>query len=240
MQLSSRITALCVASVLALGLAGCDDDEPSEGPQPNGVEDLKAAEIVKRSLEATKEVSDLTYAGRVTFAFETGTQRVRGTTTATEDGACEVVLSSKEVGRMTVRLVGRTSYVKGDDKILAEQFGAGPDDLEVLRGKWLSGAISAEDAKECSLAQYSTGSVDKGSCRKGKEGDVDGAPTITLKCEEDGRPTTMHVATTGDPLVLRVTGLDEDGPFELTLTGHDEGTTVVAPPKRDVIDTTVG
>lgn len=226
--------------MLALGLAGCGDDDKdsSDEPEPNGVEELKPAAAIKESVSASRNLSDVTYAGNIGFDFETGVKRVRARITVTRSGNCEAVMQSKAAGKTTIRLVGRTSYLRGDVKAWTGGFGAPEENARILSGKWISSPVDAEAAADCSIKELSAAAADKGSCTKGKEGEVDGTATIALKCTDDGDPGTMHIATVGEPLVLRFVGSDDGGPFDYRLVDHDTGVTIKAPPKKDVIDGT--
>lgn len=103
----------------------------------------------------------------------------------------------------------------------------------------MSRAVEADDRDDCSIAEFSAITADPGSCSKGKAGEVDDTPTVAFRCKDkdSGERATLHIATVGEPLVLRVEGVDdEDGPYNLRLVDHDTDAVVKTPPKKDVVD----
>jgi hypothetical protein len=237
--LSMRTAGRSLAAlVLAFGLSGCSDGESSDKPEPNGIEDLKAAAAIKESARASRGLADVTYEGKGGFRFETGLTRVHVKALVTKKGACEMVMTSKQTGRMTVRLVGGTSYLRGDFKTWTAGFGAPEVDARLLSGKWFSAPVTADSAEDCSIREFSAQTADPASCTKGKAGEVDGTPTLAFRCddEDSGDAATLHVATVDDPLVLRIVGRDKDGPFDMRLVDRDTGVSIKAPPEKQVID----
>lgn len=234
MRKAGRLPA---ALAVALSLVGCSEGA-SDKPEPNGIEDLKAAAAIKQSAKASRGLRDAVYEGTGGFRFETGLTRVHVRALVTKKGACEMVMTSKKTGRMTVRLVGATSYVRGDVKTWTAGFGVPQANARLLSGKWFSAPVTKSDAEDCSIREFSAQTADPASCRKGKAGEVNGTPTLAFRCddEDSGDAATLHVSTVEDPLVLRIVGKDKDGAFDTRLVNHDTGVTIKAPPKKQIID----
>lgn len=239
----TRVTRRCaIVVVVAFGLNGCgadDDEKLSTSPElkPNGIEDLEPAAAIREAADATRYVRDLTLEGTGPFPFEDGPIQARVRILVTKMGDCEVAMRSKRIGTITTRQIGQTSYLRAGVDGWTVGFGAPAGVARLFAGKWIS-RPSGDGHPACSIHELSAQSIDPDTCTGGDAGEVDGTPTLAFACEESGDPVTVEIATVGDPLAYRLSGADEDGPFDLRLVDHDSGEQIPVPPRRSVIDGT--
>lgn len=77
-------------------------------------------------------------------------------------------------------------------------------------------------------------------CEAGKERTIDETSTLAFTCFTVAGVVTLRVATTGKPLILRLTGSNQLGPFELNLVERETGEPVKAPHPNAVLGSPVG
>jgi hypothetical protein len=119
-------------------------------------------------------------------------------------------------GRMTVLVVGGTTYVQGDAKALHNDLGAPSQDASQLAGHWLSippgnqlyGPVSdavtlASDFQQARL---------KGPLKEGRQMRIDGRTTVPITGTFSGTPNheritaTIYVSTGSQPLPIEYRG----------------------------------
>jgi hypothetical protein len=233
-----RLGAVVTWLVLAGSLAACGEEEPAhhDAAPANGIADLAPAAALRQAFRATRGLDVVTYAGSGSFAYPTGVKPVTGRFTFTSSGACELVGRSEEMGHTTLRMVGDHEYLHADATALSAGFGVDEGHAKEIQAAWFAGPRKAADARACSLDQVVQLSLDTRKCNDLGVGQVDGTPTAVLSCPGPTTPVTFYVSTVGDPLVVRVTGTDADGAYDLRLVGSGTGRTVRAPRGPSVVD----
>jgi hypothetical protein len=221
--------------VAAISLTGCSSSSntPSASgsasapasTNDNGVSQKSAADILKATQAAAAGQSSVHAAG-VSPKFSMDLDLAKG------QGASGTIT----IGTQKAQLVADSKdiYIKGSaDFWKGSGGGAG---AALLGDKWIKISLSSTTGKNfdtvSSFASLVTGSLKSSSAlTKGPTGDVAGQPAISLT---DATKGALWVATTGEPLPLKVTS-DSNGS---TLTYSNWGAPVVikVPTGSDVID----
>ncbi|WP_455357336.1 hypothetical protein [Streptomyces sp. SYSU K217416] len=242
--LVGRAAVACTAVLAVAGLTGGRTQQ-----DPNGVEDLPAAEIAEKGVDATKGADSLRIKGGIR-SDEDGTRTdTRVDLALNKKGDCEGTVG---IDGATAEIVksGKATYLKGDSAFWKEAAaqddgsdGAAGDMLaELLKGRWLKVPAGAEGtgdlAEVCDLDSLlkNMDADDTDGVTKGKAAEVDGKPAITLTEKEDGGTTTVYVATEDEPYILKVTKAGGDEPGEMTLTDYNKPVKPKAPPADEVVD----
>ena len=230
------VAALVVAAVLA----GCGDSDKGEdvesGPAPaksNGIAEMPPAKIVRTGLEANRAAKDLVDSGQLSYYFPVGVRAFEATITATARD-CVEELASDRLGKLTTRVVKGTVYSRGSAKAMSEVLELPVSYVELIGNRWLIG--DRDDLPACSREGLINDDLDITSCQPGGDDEVEGTPTVVARCMKSGIELRIHVATTGEPLIMRMEELGPSGD-SLTLVDANSGVRITAPPKRDVIDT---
>lgn len=233
-----RLGALSVAAALTLSLTCCSDMRAGRMPaggEPNGIEDLQPGQILLRASEAMADLSDVTFEGQGPVDLGGGLELVTMRVLVTRAGTCETEIRSETNGRFTVRLVGRTQYLRGDVRSLVNLADVDGSRAREVAGKWLAQPAPEQYADGCDLAAAVPMPQDSGYCETGSAGEVGGVPTVELRCQPTIDLTVLHISTVGDPLVLRIAGTTMQGTFDLRMTDHGSGVKVTEPPPAQVI-----
>jgi hypothetical protein len=238
-------TALSLALVAGCGTSGDDDNdagatttegsgssttEASKGD--NGVADLSADEILKKSREALRSAGSVHVEGEVTEDEEglginlsisekgsTGTLKVSGNTV-------DLVVTSETV------------YMKGDESFYSSLGTGGPTAAKLLAGKWLS--VDADSPQGKSFAQigdfdaFVDDFLDPGEVAKGEAGTVGGSAAIALEDNDKDDPAQLWVATEGEPYPLQINPKSSDSE-KITLSAFGEDVDVTPPPSDEVV-----
>jgi hypothetical protein len=230
------VAALATASML---LTGCtsDGDEPKPGAAApaqadNGVAALTADEILAKAKEAVSKAGSYQISGSNTSEGTTVTMDYK--------------FSGKDlIGKMSmgegadvdVLAVGGKQYMKPSETFWAMM--VGPEQAKTMAaataGKWV--AIPAGDSSSSFLAAADTDELLKptGTLAKGEAVQVDGKPAITLTDSGDAE-STLFVATTGEPYVLKV-GKAATGEG-IVFAGFGQKFEITAPTADQVIEQT--
>lgn len=228
------------ALVLAVGTtAGCGGGgaSPTGEPASNGIAEMEPAEVLSTALEANDALDDVVYTGRM-GVFLGAVSHAFDTRIAVSGDACSVEFTSSADGAISVLIVDGSLYVRGDDQALTEVFELKPSEIDFVDGRWMAGdgEPTSELTDLCAPAPVISTEIDETTCLPGGEEDVDGTPTVGVRCRRVTTEQTIYVAASGDPLVLRMEGQTIAGHYELTLEDSDTGSTITAPPDDEVID----
>lgn len=251
--------ALCTVTVTAaaLALAGCgpttssdskdagkdksNDKKVTAQKSPEPFADLSGPDIVNKAMVATRGVTSLDIKadmqdatdGHMVFDLALNTH-----------GNCTGSFQMLG-GSATMTKVGKTLYMKFDEKLLrAQAKGASKADQDatvaMMAGRWVKTNASTSDFKDFSdlcdldslLKQFSG---DDTVARKKGPSTVAGQPAFTLT-EKDGKSSyAVDVATEGKPYLLRMvsTGADTG---TVSLSDFDKPVKATAPADKDVVD----
>jgi hypothetical protein len=242
MGIRLRRRAPLVVAVLVVLLGGCGDGDDGNKvdsadkrkPEPNGVAEMSPPQVLRAALKANRTVKDLTYTGKLLYYFPIGNRAFEARITATEHD-CEMVLTSDTMGKLTSRIVKDTIYHRGSETAMAEVLEYPVSDVALIGRRWLSRPLG--DRLACTRVGIVTDEVGIDTCQQGGEGEIDGTPTVTVRCMRGAVEMRIHVAATGKPLIIRMEDTAVSGDI-LTLVDVDSGVRIATPPKRDVIDTT--
>ncbi|WP_141579381.1 hypothetical protein [Actinomadura sp. WMMA1423] len=207
---------------------------PSAAPTPasaipNGVEKLKAAEILRRARKATASAKSLRMRGRIQEDGEKYRLDFRFAGKAKATGTFKMGAQSVQITR-----IGKDLYLKGDDAFWKSIGGKAA--VQLLSGKQLKTTTKNPDFKDIdpvtdpsALLAEAVKSV--GSWKKGVPGTVGGVPTVTLVGSSGEK---VHVATRGEPYVLLLDGGDPADKIEYL--DYDEPVDIPRPPAKTIVD----
>jgi hypothetical protein len=158
---------------------------------------------------------------------------------------CTGTSSTTGVGSMDVIRTSAGTWAKPDAaawQSMAGQVGAagsGAAVAEVFKGRWVTGGETDPDVmgatSMCDMfAGFFDGFSQSGNPTMGSASTVRGIPAIGLQVTDDSGPSTLYVATQGQPYLLRVQS-DGDG-SSIDIDGFDKSLNIQAPPADQVID----
>lgn len=236
MSVRARCAAILVLALVG-SLSACGGEEPvhHDAPAANGIADLQPAAALRRAFRATRHLDAVVYAGSGSYEYPTGVKPVNGRFTFTASGSCAFVGRSDEMGRVTLRLVGKHEYLHADATALTAGFGVDGARAKDIQAAWFAGPATKGDAQVCSLDEIVKLSADTRKCNAMGVGQVDGTPVSIISCPGPTTPITFYLATVGAPLVVRVTGTDAEGAYDLRLVSS-ESRRVHVPRGPSVVD----
>jgi len=212
-----RKSVVAAALVSALGvtaLSAC-------GSEDSGLAGKSAEEIQDETVDAMRSAKSMTLDFK-----QTGTQQIAAKMSLTKGGECTGSIGLDGANAEVLRVDGMT-YMKPDTKFWEQNAGS-PEQAQLIAAtvgdRWVEAGGGQDDfASFCDLDTLLKGlDEDKGdkndNTEKGDEGEVRGTPTITLITKDDGETTTVHIATEGEPYILKmeIEGGDEPGSAEFT------------------------
>ncbi|RDG36887.1 hypothetical protein DVH02_17605 [Streptomyces corynorhini] len=250
------LTALCTAAVLGLSACGTTGQNSAEnstaaGSAPGGkgsakpvpYADLSGPAIAEKAGKATRAASSVTVNADTRDAdghtvFEMAISRT---------GDCAGTLSLNDQGKATISKVGAALYLKYDEAFLRAQGEEDADSTKeqidavvaMLADRWIKTDPKDPDAEDftsfCDLDELLGDLSDDTVARKGKIGEVNGQQAIALT-EADGKDTyTLHVATEGEPYLLKLTGTGDE-PFTMTFKDFGKPVPAKVPADKDIVD----
>jgi hypothetical protein len=208
------VAMLCAAALSACGgseepatttsagtTAAADTTATTASAPDNGFAAQNARQILAAATTAAQQASSVQVVGDIDdTSFDLSFVRDEGS------------VGSVTVGDTSFEIVasGERFFMRGDDAFYAE---IGGDSLaELIGDRWLAGPV--DDPQFSGIAPLAN--VDRlleesldpsGTITKGEETTVDGQPAIELVSDEG----TLDVATTGQPLPLRITAPEDRG-----------------------------
>jgi hypothetical protein len=221
----SVVAAALVSALSVTVLSAC-------GSEDDGLAAKSAEEIQDETVEAMRSAKSMT----LDFQ-QTGAQQTSMNLSLTKSGECKGSIGLEGANAEVVRVDG-TSYMKPDTKFW-EQSAGSPEQAQLIEAtvgdRWVEAGTGQDDfASFCDLDTVLKGlDEDKGdkkdNTEKGDESEVRGTPTITLISKEDGETTTVHIATEGEPYILRMEIEGGDEPGEAEFSEFNETVDVQAP-----------
>lgn len=223
-----RIAGTAMAVVLALGSAGCGDDEPA-GPKSNGVREMEPAAALEAATKALAGLDDVTFGGTTTVTGKTGVLKGTGELVVRSDDTCQSTFRSKKLGRLVTRTVGKRVYVFADPGIMRGPLAYDAAKVASLKGRWQVAARPAD--RTCDLAELLPKPDRYATFEDAGTAELDGTPVRRFSGEDDdGSPMTVAIATEGDPLPLEIS-TKRGGASRFTLVARDSDVAIKAPPK---------
>ncbi|GAB2604357.1 lipoprotein [Paractinoplanes abujensis] len=236
-RLVGALAGLTTAALLATGCAGQKDEgatfeEPAAAPKGNGVEALEGAQILEKAKAALAQSKSFhlkgsmkAEEGKIGLDFKVAGEEVLGT-------------MSLDGPRVKLLAVDGKKYIKPDAAFWKMTGGEqGPAVAQLIGDRWV--LVKASDKSfESMFTITDIGELldADGPVTKGATKDIDGKPAIGLTdggADSDG---TLYVATTGEPLPLKLEG---PTPADGALTFSEYGETfadIKAPAAADVVD----
>jgi hypothetical protein len=237
------LAGLVIALGLASSLGACSDDpveaepRPAPGPATNRIPDLKPAKAVQRARKATSRLSGAQYDG--TLAFPAGDHEyvvMEGSWRTARNDNCAMSGKATGFGTMSARIIGEDTYLRANRNFLMRMIGMDESRAKLFHNNWVAGSTSEETRSLCDSRVFLGGPLVPRGCQAGQEKTVQDVPTLGFTCSGRRHALTLYVATTGKPVIMRLTGTNDEGPFELTLAARGTGVTVKAPNPKAVLD----
>ncbi|AKH84671.1 hypothetical protein AA958_23450 [Streptomyces sp. CNQ-509] len=229
-----RKSVVAAALVSALGvtvLSAC-------GSEDSGLAGKSPEEIKDETVAAMRSAKSMTLDFQQTGAAGTAMKL-----SVTKGGECTGSVTTQGA-TAEIRRAGGTSYMKPDTKFWEQNAGS-PEQAQLIEAtvgdRWVEMGAGQDDfASFCDLDTIlkdmddeDKGDGDKGgrkdTTEKGDEGEVRGTPTITLIAKEDGETTRVHIATEGEPYILKMEMEDGDQPGTAEFSEFNEKVDVTAP-----------
>ncbi|TQK73269.1 hypothetical protein FBY23_5098 [Nocardioides sp. SLBN-35] len=228
---------------LAGGLAACSDDaaeaesRSAPGPARNRIPDLKPAKALQRARKATRKLSDAQYAG--TLAIPAGEHEyvvMDGTWHVARNGNCTMDGKAAGFGKLSARIIGEKTYLRANRNFLMRLIGLDETTAKLFHNDWVGGPSSDATLPFCDGRVFLGGQRLPSRCQAGKHKTIEKAPTLAFTCAGGRHALTVYVAITGKPVIMRLTGTNDQGPFELTMVAHDTGVPVKPPKPKAVVN----
>ncbi|MEO3763112.1 hypothetical protein [Streptomyces sp. B8F3] len=224
-----RKSVVAAALVSALGvtaLSAC-------GSEDSGLASKSAEEIKDETATAMRSAKSMTLDFQQTGAAATAMKL-----SVTKGGECAGTVTTQGA-TAEIRRVDGTSYMKPDTKFWEQNAGS-PEQAQLIEAtvgdRWVEMGAGQDDfASFCDLDTVlkDMDDEDKGdkkdNTEKGDEGEVRGTPTITLIAKEDGETTRVHIATEGEPYILKMEMEGGDEPGTAEFSEFNEKVDVTAP-----------
>ncbi|MFI6942305.1 hypothetical protein ACIBI4_23785 [Streptomyces sp. NPDC050418] len=224
------------ATLFAGGFAG-----PAAAADDNGVAELDAEQILRRSVAAFKTAESV----HIEIDDEAATTGARETELSVDrQGNCtgDMKLPDDGGGFEFLVLADRTAWIKPDDKLLeslasdaGSSASAVPDDL---KGKYIKRNLNSSPELAslkvlCNLGTLqSLAGTQITDPVKGDQSEVDDTKVIAVKGTVRGQEHTLYVATEGKPYPVK--SESADGKMSAELSDFDELVTVTPPPADEV------
>ncbi|MFJ3900971.1 hypothetical protein [Streptomyces sp. NPDC090025] len=249
--------ALAVTTALLLGAAPAATAATAatpavevSAPTPDPFRNLTADQIADRAVTATQSATSVRMAGRVV----SGGQPLDVDFSVDDHKQCTGTIRL-EGGAAELRQTGGVTYMKGDQAFwrasMTSQGLPAPQveaTIELLKGRWLKitpGQAGSSDLSDvCDLkallADLGRDSADRTGLVRGPDSAVNGTPVATvIKHKPGGETTTVSVAETGKPYILKTVKTGGEQAGSVTLSDYDKPVTVVVPPADETVDLSV-
>lgn len=219
--------ALAITALLTVSACGSSGAATSTEAAGNGVADKSADEILKAAQDAAKAQTSVHMVGTVTQ--DSGDMTIDMQVEKGGKATGTIVMAGATLEIITT---GTTVYVKGDKAFWDSQAGEGA--YELIGDKWVSSTSDADLASFKDFTDFTTAVTQmltpSGTVTKTEPSTVDGQAVIGLK---DGDKGTLWIATTGDPLPVKIDGGTEGG---VAFTDWGKPVKVAEPAAADILD----
>ncbi|MFF3640177.1 hypothetical protein [Streptomyces sp. NPDC002564] len=215
------VAVTCAAAVI--GVAGCSSDgdkDPFDG--------LSADKIADKASKASKDAGSFTMKGKM----KQGGQANDLEFAVAESGDCKGTMGSQKKGVAQFLSVGKTSYVKADDKFWEGQ--GGSSTAELLKGRWVKSPNKSGDSV-CNPDDMFKSDKLK-NLKREDDAEVDGKKAAVLTQKKGKETTTFYVAMEGKPYFLKVVNKGSEDPGSIVFSGYGKPVDVKEPPAKEVVD----
>ncbi|GGO34130.1 MULTISPECIES: hypothetical protein [Streptomyces] len=216
------VAAACAAVVI--GVTGCSGDD---GGDKDPFEGMSADKIAKKASKTSKNAGSFTMKSQVK---EDGGQAT-GEFSVVKGGDCKATIDSRKSGHSEIVTVGKSSYMKADEKYWKTAVGATLAGR--VKGRWVKSEPS-QGQSSCALGNMFESKKFKGLKRE-KDAQVDGKKAAVLVKKKGDETTTFYVAMEGKPYFVKVAN-DGDEKGTATFSGYGEPVDVKAPAPGEVVD----
>ncbi|WP_055702797.1 MULTISPECIES: hypothetical protein [Streptomyces] len=215
------VAAACAAAVI--GVTGCSSDGGDKDP----FDGMSADKIADKASKASKDAGSFTMKGQMKKAGETSNIEFA----VAESGDCKGTMGSPKTGTAQFLSIGKSSYVKADDKFWEGQGGGAT--AELVKGRW----VKSDTEKDGVCNRDDMFKSDKlKNLKRGDDAEVDGKKAAVLTQKKGKETTTFYVAMEGKPYFLKVENKSSDEPGSVTFSDYGKPVDVKAPPAKDVVD----
>lgn len=217
---------VAVAAILTLPIAACGDQADVAAAEPNGVAEMRPAAAVALAAKTLAGHDSVTFTG--TLAIDG--RPFPGTMVVTRNNTCEFN-STSDRGRLTVRQVGRNTYIQANAKALMKVVKVPAESAAQLADAWISVPTPKKDLNDCRLGEILPTGRDRAKVKDAGTKEIDGRIARGFSGRDEDGPMTVWVATTGAPDVLLMTGKSVDGAYTMSLAELDADVEISAPAK---------
>jgi hypothetical protein len=198
---------------------------------------------VDQSKTAMGSLSSLHMTG---WTLDDNKQKITFDISGDKDKNCKGTMGVASQGSMQVIHNSSGTWMKPDNamlqKIASEQGGSAKTNAivtKMFQGKWMTGGQDQADLKGmagmCDMISGITADTSKSTgATKGAPTTINGAGALTIQVSDDSGPSTLYVATQGQPYLLRVVS-PSDG-SQMDFSDFNKPLTVQAPPAAQVFD----
>jgi hypothetical protein len=226
-----------VCASVAVGVAGCSEQESSDRP----FQGQSADQVAAKAVTATRDATSVRMAGKVsangqplTVDFHVDTQKNCKGRMTVEQGSAEVIHA------------GQATYVKGDKGFWANasQNSAGQEkQAQALSGRWVKVPVGDAQTtglcdKQGFLADMDSDKSERKGMTKGEVTTVNGQKAMALQKKKGGETLTMYVATEGKPYILKLVQSGGQNPGTVLFSDYEKPVRATPPPAGQVIDGT--
>ncbi|MFI6091596.1 hypothetical protein [Streptomyces sp. NPDC051218] len=234
---TAACTATCTAAALLVAPAAALAD----------TEDLSAQEISDKAQRELLDAKSVHLKLEQRGANTDGDEPVSMDLTLDQDDNCVGSLRmADDGGGLELIKQGKKVWMKPDLAFWKAQLpgGRGEAAAEVIGDRYLYGttddALLRDMAGVCDLNaiqdEVKNKSDDNTALRKGETTKVDGTSVIPVTGREDGRTTTLYVATEGTPYLVRATEKGGGTDSTLKLSDYDKPVPTKTPSDEDSVD----
>ncbi|MFD9905460.1 hypothetical protein [Streptomyces sp. NPDC059063] len=216
--------AACAAAVI--GLTGCSSDDGDKDP----FKGMSADKIAKKASEASKDAGSFRAKGE----GKKDGKAIEIDFSVASSGDCKGTMGSDTEGRAQFLAVGKTTYVKGDDKFWKNTTG-GAGAGELLKGRWMKSPKGDGGDSPCQSEDMFKSDKLKGMKRE-KDTEVDGKKAAVLTKKKGAETKTFYVAMEGKPYFLKAVTTGGDEPATMYFTDYGKTIEVKAPPADETVD----
>ncbi|EPH44466.1 hypothetical protein ABT390_20865 [Streptomyces aurantiacus] len=213
--------AACAAAVI--GITGCSSDDGAKDP----FEGMSADKIAKKASSASRNAGSFTMKSEV----KEGGEQTAGEFAVAKGGDCKATIESSKKGHSEMLTVGKSSYMKADEKYWKATVGS--TIAGRAKGRWVK--ASSQGQSTCPLGDDMFQSKKFKGLKREKDAEVDGKKAAVLVKKKGDETTTFYVAMEGKPYFLKVTN-DGDDKGTATFSGYGEPVDVKAPAPGEVVD----
>ncbi|MEV5977809.1 hypothetical protein [Streptomyces sp. NPDC052114] len=214
------VAVVCAAAVI--GVTGCSSDgdkDPFDG--------MSADKIADKASKASKDAGSFAMKGQMKQSGETSNIEFA----VAESGDCKGTMGSQKSGTAQFLSIGKSSYVKADDKFWEGQ--GGGSTAELLKGRWVKS--SEKESSVCNRDDMFKSDKLK-NLKREDDAEVDGKKAAVLTQKKGKETTTFYVAMEGKPYFLKVENKNSNEPGSVTFSDYGKPVDVKAPPASEVVD----